>query len=56
MTMDLSGRRELSPEQIERYRAEGHTLITGLASADELAPFGPAIAAATARRLSLIHI
>ena len=50
MTMDLSGRRELSPEQIERYRAEGHTLITGLASADELAPFGPAIAAATARR------
>ena len=51
MTMDFSGRRELSAEQVERYRVEGHALIPGLASADELAPFAPAIAAA-ARRTS----
>ena len=35
MTMDFSGRRELSAEQVERYRVEGHALIPGLASADD---------------------
>jgi hypothetical protein len=45
----LTGTHPLDPETIERYRRDGHLLVPGLAAAEEVAPFVPVIAEATAR-------
>jgi hypothetical protein len=45
----LDGTHLLDPETIHRYRRDGHLLVPGLATADEVAPFVPVIAEATAR-------
>lgn len=46
----LEGDRAAAPEAVAQFAAEGHTVIRGLASAEEVAAFGPAIVAAAAER------
>ena len=42
----LRSRYALTPEQIERFRADGHLLLRGVCSSSEVAAFGDAITAA----------
>ncbi|HZG58572.1 phytanoyl-CoA dioxygenase family protein [Paenibacillus sp.] len=40
---ELSGTYELAPEYIERYRRDGHTLLRGVASGEEIAAYEPVL-------------
>jgi len=46
---DLSEPYRLSPAQIAQYQRDGHILLRGVASADEVAAYRPCISAAAAR-------
>ena len=46
---DLSGERPLAPEQIAAFQRDGHILLRGVLSSDEIAAYREAIKDATAR-------
>jgi ectoine hydroxylase-related dioxygenase (phytanoyl-CoA dioxygenase family) len=46
---DLNGRYDVAPDAVTAYRRDGHVLLRGVASSDEVAAFRPVVASAVTR-------